>query len=179
MSAGATTCCDPVAGTFTKKWSAAKEEFGPVWVRERRAYRLLAGLDVTPTVLETSPRLIVTTLHAPLTTWLHNEGEGRTPDERQRLATDLRSAIAVVHARGICHRDLHAENVVVDGSRPLLVDFELALFGVDPMGPCYDLVGATAMLRKPYAHHQHPQHPVHWHQGPSELSSLAAALEAP
>jgi hypothetical protein len=66
--------------------------------------------------------------------------ERASPEHRREMARALLDCVRGLHALGICHQDLHVDNVVVDGTRPLLIDFELAL-RTSPGKPCYDLVG--------------------------------------
>jgi serine/threonine protein kinase len=51
----------------------------------------------------------------------------------------LYERISEMHSHGICHRDLHIEDIVLaDGGLPLFVDPDFALES-DPSRPCYDL----------------------------------------
>ncbi len=54
--------------------------------------------------------------------------EGETPQaELIRMMEEVASAVAFAHGKGIVHRDLKLENVLVDGNgRPVLTDFGLA-----------------------------------------------------
>jgi serine/threonine protein kinase len=46
-----------------------------------------------------------------------------------------------IHSLGICHRDLHARNVVVDAEdHPLVIDLDLACSS-NPAQRCYDMIG--------------------------------------
>ena len=104
--------------------------------RERRALAALAGLVGVP-------RLVVDELLAGL-----RDADGFAPDARdvvlrswiegaplhmaERLPGDFFDQLDVLvgemHARGVCHNDLHKEqNIVVDaGGWPALIDFQLA-----------------------------------------------------
>ncbi len=53
--------------------------------------------------------------------------------------------IRTMHALGICHRDLHEDNVLVKEGRPLVIDLEHAV-EVDPSWPCYDLFGPNDLI---------------------------------
>mgnify|MGYP001384190172 CR=1 FL=1 len=90
----------------------------------------------------------------PLHRWLDGAGAEHT----RELARSLLDCVRRLHALGICHQDLHVDNVVVDGVRPLLIDFELAL-RTSRANPCYDLVGPTSGV---------PVHARHLFKGISE-----------
>jgi hypothetical protein len=77
--------------------------------------------------------------------------ETASPADRRRVAHAVLACLERLHASGICHRDAHCENVVLDGARALLVDFELAC-DVDPGRPCYDLLGPTSGVPVPWQH---------------------------
>jgi hypothetical protein len=72
-------------------------------------------------------------------------------DDKRAVAQAVLTCIAGVHAAGICHRDAHRDNFVVDGDRALLIDFELACH-VDPARPCYDLYGPASGVEVPAQH---------------------------
>ena len=61
-------------------------------------------------------------------------------DETRAMAGRVLRQVQELHRAGICHRDLKADEIVVDGEQPLLIDFELGT-EVDPTGPCYDVLG--------------------------------------
>jgi serine/threonine protein kinase len=76
-----------------------------------------------------------------------------TDDEaRQEMKLHLRDRIVELHVAGICHRDLHCENVMVTAAGTVqFIDFGLARW-VDPSWPCYDLTGASDHVPVPFAH---------------------------
>jgi serine/threonine protein kinase len=78
-------------------------------------------------------------LHVPLRDWLGKS----TSNETKVMARHVLRQVQELHRAGVCHRDLKADDIVVDGDQPLLIDFELGT-EVDPTGPCYDLLGPQA-----------------------------------
>jgi hypothetical protein len=96
----------------------------------------LAAAGVGPKVVSVDGRDIDTPLYQPLSEWLRwvQQMEVRAMGERVLVA------IQTMHDLGMCHRDLHRGNLVVDRHRPLIVDLE-HVCEVDPAGPCYDLTG--------------------------------------
>ena len=83
----------------------------------------------------------------PLGEWLQRA----SPTQKKALARSLLDCVQRLHSLGICHRDLHVGNVVVEGDRPFLVDFELAL-RTPAAGSCYDLMGPASGVRVPFRH---------------------------
>lgn len=104
--------------------------------RERRALQALAGLDAVPGLVvddllsgvRDADGLAPRAGDVLIRTWI----EGAPLHRAERLPADffdlLDALVAEVHARGVCHNDLHKEqNIVVDESgRPALIDFQLA-----------------------------------------------------
>jgi serine/threonine protein kinase len=43
------------------------------------------------------------------------------------IAQQLLKAITHIHARGICHRDLKPDNIIIDGDQVTLIDFNVAV----------------------------------------------------
>lgn len=86
---------------------------------------------------------------------------------------EVRLLIMRLHKMGICHRDIHEGNIVLDGKTPLLIDFEMAT-AVDPELPCYDLFGPTAKIPVPLIHQGTPfrNTGIWWDHGPRTRRSL-------
>lgn len=55
-----------------------------------------------------------------------------TEGELVRLAEDLRDAVRSIHSVDVLHRDLKPSNVMMEGERPVLIDFGIAQLGDDP-----------------------------------------------
>jgi hypothetical protein len=83
----------------------------------------------------------------PFPKWQQNA----TPAELAEMRLLVIELITSVHAFGICHRDLHQNNLVLDDRRPLVIDLELAC-EVDPESPCYDLYGPSDTVPVPEQH---------------------------
>jgi serine/threonine protein kinase len=89
--------------------------------RERRALEQLSGLAGVPRLLEGSQDELLRSYQAGVALSATDE---LALDFFERLAELVRE----VHARGVCHNDLHKEQNVIVGAdgRPSLVDFQLA-----------------------------------------------------
>jgi hypothetical protein len=89
--------------------------------REKAALECLAGLDGIPRLLRHDENLLVRSFvpGRPLSAAL------ALPEN---FFDELDALVEAVHARGICHNDLHKEqNILVgDDGRPYLLDFQLA-----------------------------------------------------
>ncbi len=70
---------------------------------------------------------------------------------RRELGASLVEVVQHLHRAGICHRDLHVANLVLDGTRPYIIDFELATWS-DPAVRCYDFFGPNAAVELPVAY---------------------------
>ncbi|MFN0009715.1 MAG: serine/threonine protein kinase [Planctomycetota bacterium] len=89
--------------------------------REERALRLLEGLEGVPRLLEVAPGILERS-------WIEGTPLSRTESLPQDFFDRLDDLVRALHARGVCHNDLHKEqNVLVaaDGW-PALLDFQLA-----------------------------------------------------
>lgn len=102
-----------------------------------RYYRRLSDLGLAPTIVAVSDSEISTESHNTLKDWLT---AGCSETQRNQMALMLVARIEEMHAHGICHRDLHVENVVLRHGVPLFIDPALACDS-DATNPCYDLVG--------------------------------------
>lgn len=104
--------------------------------RERRALEALAGMAQVPTLVE-DPDALRSPDHqgcpppeggALLRSWI----AGRPLHRAHALPEDffdlLDALVDALHARGVCHNDLHKEQNIVVGldGRPHLIDFQLA-----------------------------------------------------
>jgi hypothetical protein len=68
-----------------------------------------------------------------------------TDAERNRIVNGVRSALEYLHSKGVAHRDVAPENVVVDElSNPYLIDFEWA-------HPCDGTIGVDCVDFEPWA----------------------------
>jgi RIO-like serine/threonine protein kinase len=104
--------------------------------RERAALGVLAGLDGVPALLDDARIAELPSLDGAvpargqvvLRAWL----AGRPLSAAERLPRDfferLDELVQALHARGVCHNDLHKEQNVLVGEdgRPALLDFQLA-----------------------------------------------------
>jgi hypothetical protein len=103
---------------------------GSAWIarrllaRERRALRALHGLDGVPAENDgagASDRVLVRA-------WVEGEPLSRAPALPEDFFDRLDELVLALHARGVCHNDLHKESNVIVGrdGLPWLVDFQLA-----------------------------------------------------
>lgn len=90
--------------------------------RERRALRALAGVDGVPVERGAAdPRVL-------LRTWVEGVPLSRAASIPADFFDRLDELVQAVHARGVCHNDLHKESNVLVGvdGQPWLIDFQLA-----------------------------------------------------
>lgn len=130
----AVRCCYAAVADDVHRRAIPEGEAG---VRFVHYYRRLSDLGLAPRILEVTDSEIVTELHPTLRQWLDG---GPSVEERDAMARKLIARIEEIHRHGICHRDLHVENVVLRDEVPLVVDTAFATAS-DPIKPCYDLVG--------------------------------------
>ena len=108
----------------------------------------LATAGLTPEIVALTNHGVVTRRGQPFREWWPRASAPALAAMRSRVLDLIRK----VHALGICHRDLHDGNLILRrADRPLVIDMELAC-DVDPLGPCYDLLGPTAVVPVPAAH---------------------------
>ena len=116
------------------------------------AYQELSDIGVAPAVFDVSPAMIVTQLGEPLEAWLH----GRSESDLAGMARLIYDRVLRMHQHGICHRDLHAANIVVIADEPFFVDPDFAS-RCDPSLPPYDLYGpGPSKVDVPEAHLAYP-----------------------
>ncbi|MCA8965515.1 MAG: serine/threonine protein kinase [Planctomycetes bacterium] len=98
--------------------------------RERRALVVLAGCAAVPQLLAGD----CAGAGELLRTWCDGEPLWSVRELRQDFFDRLREVVIAVHARQVCHNDLHKENNILVGpdGHPRLVDFQLA--SVHPRG---------------------------------------------
>lgn len=90
--------------------------------RERRALAALAELPAVPRLVPGERR------GEGLRTYLSGEPLHRAPVLPRDYFEHLAALVRAVHARGVCHNDLHKEQnvLVLSDGRPGLIDFQLA-----------------------------------------------------
>jgi serine/threonine protein kinase len=108
----------------------------PQFDAESRLLQIAHAVGCAPAFEIEAPMTIRLRLYTPLLSWLAKS----TPGEIQAMAHRVLDQVRTLHQAGVCHRDLKATDIVVDGDQPLLIDFELGT-EVNPFGPCYDLLG--------------------------------------
>ncbi len=104
--------------------------------RERRALRALVGMAQVPALVEDAEALAGPSAsgYAPpagtalVRTWIAGEPLHRARELPEDFFDLLDALVEGLHARGVCHNDLHKEQNIVVGpdGRPHLIDFQLA-----------------------------------------------------
>lgn len=96
--------------------------------RERRALARLEGMPAVPRLADARWNAGVADGEASTRSWLEGEPLSRTPTLPENFFELLAELVRAMHARGVCHNDLHKEQNVLVGpdGRPALVDFQLA-----------------------------------------------------
>ena len=143
-------------GSYVKSYDlTAVSEIGvrgdEVFACERRFLERLQGTGLVPvlqSVDETDRHAqIRLAFHQPLVMWLSDHRDGLT-----RMKSAIDEQLRRLHDEGVCHRDVHEDNLVIDrADTPLFIDFELAI-DVAPSQPCYDRLGAASGVPVPSAH---------------------------
>jgi hypothetical protein len=110
--------------------------------------RLLADNGLGPEVGSVSDNTFETREERELQGWLVSASEPEVAPMGRRVF----ALVCSMHGLGICHRDLHLGNLLVDSAQqPLVIDLELAC-EIDPRWPCYDLGGPSAEVPVPLDH---------------------------
>lgn len=104
--------------------------------RERAALRALEGLACVPQVDERAPLVALASLDGTIPSardvlvrsWIAGVPLHEATELPRDFFDHLDALVHAIHARGVCHNDLHKEQNVLVGAdgRPCLVDFQLA-----------------------------------------------------
>ncbi len=125
--------------------------------RERRALRALTGVEGVPSERSAGPG--VDEAAVLVRAWVEGVPLSRAPSLPEDFFDRLDELVAAVHARGVCHNDLHKESNVLVGADgwPWLIDFQLA--SVHPRGGrafetrCRDDLRHVEKHRRRYTRH--------------------------
>lgn len=104
----------------------------------RRHLPRLADGGLAPEILRWEHGAVLLRAGAHLPAWLQQADAAAIAAMRPRAL----ALVHGIHSLGICHRDLHIENVVVIEGRLLAIDFEHAC-EVDVTWSCYDMTGPS------------------------------------
>lgn len=113
----------------------------------RRYLPRLATAGIAPPILEWFDGGVRMRRGLPLPEWV----DAADRDARVEMRVLLLGLVQALHDAGVCHRDLHWENVVLIDGRPLVIDLEHAC-EVEPSWPCYDLTGPSPNVSIPPEH---------------------------
>lgn len=92
------------------------------------------------------PHVVTEYVDGPTLADAVDEDGAFTPEETALLGTQLLSALAQLHRRGLAHLDVKPENVVLRDGRPVLIDFGSSrrLGNLQPAGKPVGTVGYSA-----------------------------------
>lgn len=107
----------------------------------------LAAAQICPPIVDQSRDGVFLRRGVRLPDWVATAG----PDEVATMRPLVIDVVRRLHSEGVCHRDLHWENVVAIDGQPFLIDLEHAC-DVDPAWPCYDFTGPSAEVPLLQAH---------------------------
>ncbi len=108
----------------------------------------LAAIGIVPEIFELSDAGMKSKLCGPFSDWWREA----TAMDIDLMYPKVVSIIRTLHEHGICHRDLHDCNLVLDEELyPLMIDFELAC-DVDTHVRCYDVYGPSKSVSIPPKH---------------------------
>lgn len=103
-------------------------------------YSRLAEAGLAPAVLDATATTLFIRRYVPLLNWLNTEPPAGAMREMGSRLLDL---LGRVHSAGVCHRDTHVRNFVLDDGMPLIIDPKYAVES-NPQQPCYDVHGPDA-----------------------------------
>jgi tRNA A-37 threonylcarbamoyl transferase component Bud32 len=103
-------------------------------------YSRLAEVGLAPAVLDVTDTTLSIRRHEPMLDWIDTAPPTSSMREMGGRLLDL---LERVHAVGVCHRDTHVRNFVIDGGMPLIIDPKYAVES-NPQQLCYDVHGPEA-----------------------------------
>jgi tRNA A-37 threonylcarbamoyl transferase component Bud32 len=124
-----------------------KEHMNPVQFKtESELLAIARAAGCAPEFEIEPPMTIRLRRHVTLTEWVQTDRA-----DLKAMGLLVLEQIHKLHAAGVCHRDLKLSEIVVDGDRPLLIDFDLST-EASPEQPCYDLLGPASGVPLPPIH---------------------------